>query len=129
MSYAQRFQLAKQSLITFCRERISENWEQMFDMWLSCEGDMVFGDGYRNIFKEHFGDYITEEVNRQLWFAGKNIVYAISSCNKVQLNELLDFVEDFVSTQLDDFDNAYDTSEWVDDEGDLIQKTKGDNST
>ncbi len=129
MSYAQRFQLAKQSLITFCRERISENWEQMFDMWLSCEGHMVFGEGYQDIFEEHFGDYITEEVNRQLWFAGKNIVYAISSCNKVQLNELLDFVEDFVSTQLDDFDNAYDTSEWVDDEGDLIQKTKGDNST
>ena len=88
---------------------------------------MVFGDGYKDIFNNHFGDYITEDVNTQLWFAGKNIVYAISSFlslknNNHQLSELLDFVEGFVSTQLDDFHNAYDTSEWVNDDGDLIEK-------
>jgi len=89
----------------------------MFDMWLNHEADMEFGNGYQNKFKEQFGDHITEEVDSQLWFAGKNIVYAINTFISIkdddyELDELLDFVEKFVSEQMDDFDNDYDTSDW-----------------
>jgi hypothetical protein len=132
MSYYQRFDLVRHSLITHCKECISENFERMFNMWLSCEADMEFGRGYQNKFKEHFGDYITDEIKGQLWFAGKNIIYAINSFislkdNNYELDELLDFVEKFVSEQLDDFDNDYDTTEWFNNETDNLEETKEDN--
>jgi hypothetical protein len=132
MAYYQKFQLVRSSLITHFRECISENYERMFDMWLMCEADMVFGHGYQNTFKEHFGDYITDEINAQLWFAGKNIIYAINSFISLknayyELNELLEFVETFVSEQLDNFDNDYDTTEWFNSDNENIEETKEDN--
>ena len=127
MTYAQRFQLVRESVIAHCKEHISENWERMFDMWLSCEADMVFGYGYQNKFKEQFGDYITKEIEAQLWFAGKNILYAIYSFisikeNNYELDDLLNFVENFISGQLDNFDNDYDTTEWFNSEIDNIEE-------
>jgi len=132
MAYYQKFELVRSSLITHCRKCISENYERMFDMWLSCEADMEFGHGYQNTFKEHFGDYITEEIKAQLWFAGKNIIYAINSFfslkgDDYELYELLDFVEQFVCAQLDDFDNDYDTTEWFNDQTDTVEEVKEDN--
>jgi hypothetical protein len=106
----------------------------MFDMWLECEADMEFGNGYQNKFKEQFGDYITEEINSQLWFAGKNIIYAINTFisikhNNYELDELLNFVEIFICKQLDDFDNDYNTVEWFynENEDDDDSEIKEDN--
>ena len=79
MTYAQKFQFFRESLIKYCKECISENWNKMFDMWLMSEADIEFGYGYQNKFKEHFGDYITDETKLLLWFSGKNIIYAINS--------------------------------------------------
>ena len=131
MAYEQKFELVRNSLISYCRDCISENYERMFDMWLSCEADMEFGHGYQDIFKEHFGDYITDEIKAQLWFAGKNIIYAINSFislknDDYELNELLEFVENFVSEQLDDFDNDYDTTEWFNSDNKNVEETKED---
>lgn len=131
MTYYQRFELVRTSLITHCKDCVSENYERMFDMWLSCEAHMEFGHGYQDKFKEHFGDYITEEIQAQLWFAGKNIIYAINSfislkADDYELHELLDFVEKFVSEQLDDFDNDYDTTEWFNNETDTNEEAKED---
>ena len=131
MAYYQKFELVRTSLITHCKKCISENYERMFDMWLSCEADMEFGHGYQNKFKEHFGDYITDEIQAQLWLAGKNIIYAINSFislkdDDYELHELLDFVEKFVSEQLDDFDNDYDTTEWFNNETDTNEEAKED---
>ena len=115
MQYAQKFQLFSESLIKHCKECISENWNKMFDMWLISEADMEFGYGYQKKCKEHFGDYITDEINLLLWFSGKNIIYAINSFISLHgytLDKLLEFVEKFVSEQLDDFDNNFDTTEW-----------------
>lgn len=115
MTYAQKFQLFRESLITYCKECISENWNKMFDMWLMSEADIEFGYGYQNKFKEHFGDYITDETKLLLWFSGKNIIYAINSFISLygyELDKLLEYVEKFVSEQLDDFDNNFDTTEW-----------------
>jgi hypothetical protein len=115
--YQQKFELVRNSLIKYCKECISKNHDNYFDMWLRCKADMVFGHGYQYIFKEHFGVYITDEIEAQLWFAGKNIIYAINSFISLnndyyELNELLDFVESFVSEQLDDFDNDYESTQW-----------------
>ena len=81
-------------------------------MWLSMDAAIEFGDNYIDIFNEHFEDYITEEIEERLWFAGKNILCAINSFiyiknNEYELNELLIFVEKFVSEQLSHFDNDY----------------------
>lgn len=129
MAYYEKFELVRTSLITHCKECISENYEGRFDMWLMCEADMKFGHGYQDKFKEHFGDYITEEVQAQLWFAGKNIIYAINSFislkdDDYELDELLDFVEKFVCEQLDDFDNDYDVTEWFNNETDTIEEVE-----
>ena len=86
MRYAQKFQLFRESLIAFCKTRISENWRQMLDMWLSCEADMVFGYGYQNKFKEHFGEDIPEALNSNLWLAGKNLLYATISFSSITKN-------------------------------------------
>jgi hypothetical protein len=104
----------------------------MFDKWLSYEADMEFGHGYQDIFKEHFGDYITDDIKEQLWFAGKNIIYAINSFislknNEYELDDLLEFVEKFVSEQLDEFDNDYDTREWFNSDNENVEETKEDN--
>lgn len=132
MTYEQKFELVRNSLISYCRECISENYERMFDMWLMCEADMVLGRGYQNKFKEHFGDHISDPIKAQLWFAGKNIIYAINSFislknNDYELDELLGFVEKFVSEQLDAFGNDYDISEWVNSDTENGEETKEDN--
>jgi hypothetical protein len=132
MSYEQKFAFVRQSLISHCKECIVENFNQMFEMWLMCEADMAFGDGYINIFKQHFGDYITDQVRAQLWCDAKNIIYAINSFLYIKkgnskLDDLVKFVEKFVSEQLDDFSNNYETCEWFNDEGEYIQETREDN--
>jgi hypothetical protein len=132
MSYEERFQLVRASLIKYCKECVSENWERMFDMWLSCEADMEFGHGYQDKFKEQFGDYITDEIKSQLWFAGKNIIYAINTFIKMKkgsckLNDILKFVEHFVSEQLNDFDNDYDTTGWFNNETENEEELQDDN--
>lgn len=121
MTYEQKFDLVRNRLISYCKSCISENYGRMFDMWLRYDADMEFGHGYQDTFKQNFGDYITDEINAKLWFAGKNIVYVINSFislknDEYELDELLDFVEKFISEQLDNFDNDYDTTDWFNNE-------------
>ena len=138
MAFEHKFELFRNSLInsliSYCRDRISKNTQYgiMCDIWLSSEADADFGYRYQDIFKEHFGDYITDEIKAQLWFAGKNIIYAINSFislknDNYELDELLEFVEIFVSEQLDDFDNDYDTTEWFNSDNENVEETKEDN--
>ena len=81
----------------------------MFNMWLIHNADMVFGDGYRNKFKEQFEKYMNPEINNQLFFAGTNLLYAIrafiSFKEDYELDELLDFTEKFIEEQIGEFDN------------------------
>jgi len=103
----------KLSFIKICQESIARHYDEpMFDMWLSMDADMVFGDNYIHLFKEQYGDYITEEIENRLWFAGKNILYAIESFISIKNNvfivyELLEFVEKFISNQFVGFYNDY----------------------
>ena len=116
MSFSDRFDLAETALLDSIKDNITNHHNELFHIWLNIDADMAFGYAYQNIFKEHFGDYITEEVMAQLWFAGKNIVYAIKTFIKIQveysLEELLDFVDTFVSEQLTDFTNDYKCTHW-----------------
>jgi hypothetical protein len=109
MSYSEKFELVRTSLISHCKKRISENWLRHFDMWLSCEADMEFGHGYQNEFKKEFGKYMNSEIEAQLWFAGKNLIFAICAFmlykDDAELHDVIDFTDKFVSQQLDDFDN------------------------
>jgi hypothetical protein len=119
-TYSEKFELVRNALIPDFKKRIVDNWEQMFDMWLSCEADMEFGHGYRDHFKAQFEKYITEEVNTLLWFAGKNLVFSIGAFmsfkKNATLKDVLKFTEDFLEEQLDDFDN------WCDDIGQAMYK-------
>lgn len=109
MSYEEKFERVRLSLINHCLECIRENWNRMFDMWLDMEADMEFGDGYQEKFKEEFSQYMNEGIEGDLWFAGKNIVFAIrafmSFKTDISLSEVLSFTENFINTQLDDFGN------------------------
>jgi len=113
MKYSDKFQLVRASLISYSKQCISENWNKMFDMWLSCEADMEFGHGYQNKFKEQFSQYMNSDIEHILWLSGKNIIYAICSFMEFKtdanLNDVLDFTEKFLTRQLDDFDNNCDT--------------------
>lgn len=120
MSYEDRFELVRSSLISYCKECITENWEKSFDMWLTHEADMVFGHGYQDIFEEQFSQYMNKEIDNILWIAGKNIVFAIRAFvlykDDTDLNDVLNFTGAFISEQLDDFDN------WCDEIGMLMYK-------
>ena len=127
MSYEDKLGLVRNSIITQCKDRVSENWLQMFDMWLSCEADMVFYHIYISAIKEEFAKYVTPEIETLLWISGKNIVYAISTYMGIKkdatLYEFLQFVEEFVSKQLDDFDN------WCEDIGMAIYEESSEYKT
>jgi hypothetical protein len=114
MTFYERFNRLQTELIEYCKECITRNHTGYFTIWLESETDI--SDGYRRIVKEQFGEYITKEIEYQLYFAGKNIIYAIQTFitlnEEYNLDELLDFVDIFITKQLDDFENDYDTTEW-----------------
>jgi hypothetical protein len=107
--YEERFELVRESIITHFKRCISENWERMFDMWLSCEADMVFGYGYQTKFKEQYSQYMNSDIDARLYLVGKNVVYAICAFmeykKNAKLQDILNFTEMFVSKQLNDFGN------------------------
>jgi len=126
MTSYDRFELAQTALLKSIQDDITNHHNGFFKIWLGCEADMAVGYAYQNIFKEHFGDYITEEVKTQLWFAGKNILYSIRTFlslkeDNYSLEELLDFVEIFISEQLNDFVNDYDCANWFNDTQEQIE--------
>ena len=124
MGYIEKFEIVKNNIITQCKETIEENWLQMFDMWLSCEADWEFPYIYKQEFNKEFSDYMKPEIVTLLWLSGKNIVFAIgaylSSKEDSQLIDVLIFTENFISQQLDDFDN------WCDDIGMAMYEESSD---
>jgi hypothetical protein len=124
MSYHDKFELVRTSLISHCKDCIIRNWERMFDMWLQMEADMEFGYGYQNKFKEQFNQYMNSDIESLLWLSGKNIVFAINAFmlykNNAELEDVLDFTEKFISEQLDDFDN------WCDEIGSTMYEESSD---
>ena len=85
----------------------------MFDMWLDSEADMEFGYGYLGEFKKEFSKYINSGIDEKLWFMGGNVVCAIGAFmsykDEAELDDVLDFTEEFVKSQMNKF------TDWCDD--------------
>ena len=124
MSYSEKFQIVRNNVIKQCKKRITENWERMFDMWLSCEADWEFPYIYKKAFNDEFAQYIKPEIETLLWLVAKNIVFAIGAYTSVkddaELHDVLTFTEGFIERQLDDFDN------WCDDIGIAMYEDSSD---
>jgi hypothetical protein len=111
MSYGQKFEIVKQSLINFVREKISSryNYNNEFHIW----SYSAIKEAYVSEFKEEFSDYMNKNIEAKLWFAGQNIGFAVQTFIDTNpnytLNKLLNFVDTFLTIQLDDFEN------WCDD--------------
>jgi hypothetical protein len=124
MGYADKFEIFKNKFITQCKETIKENWLQMFDMWLRYEAEWEFPYIYKQEFNKEFSDYMKPNIETLLWNSGKNIVFSISaymlSKKDADLDDILNFTENFLLCQLDDFDN------WSDDIGMDIYEESSD---
>ena len=109
MNYEEKLERVRVSLVQYCLECVRENWDKMFDMWLSSDADMEFCYGYKEEFNKEFTEYMNPKIESELWLAGKNIVFAISAFmaykDDATLNDVLDFTEKFLTAQLDDFGN------------------------
>jgi hypothetical protein len=66
-------------------------------------------DDYIRQFKNEFSQYMNQNIEQRLWFAGYNISFAVQTFIDINpnytLSKLLNFVETFITKQLDDFDN------------------------
>jgi hypothetical protein len=109
MTYEDKLDTIKGALVSYCKNSITENWSRMFDMWLTHEADMVFGNAYRRIFSEYFAQCINSNINTELWIAGKNCVFAITALlsykRDATINDVLTFIEIFLTEQLNDLTN------------------------
>jgi len=107
MSYEEKFDRVRNKLINFVKEKIESryNFCNDFHFW----SYSVITDEYVSKFKEEFSYYITDEIESRIWFAGKNIAFAVQAFIDINpgytCRSLLMFVEAFVTSQLDDFEN------------------------
>jgi hypothetical protein len=107
MSYQQKFLRVKTSLINSVKETIIDryNYNNEFFMWSYSS----IKDDYIRQFKNEFSQYMNQNIEQRLWFAGYNISFAVQTFIDINpnytLSKLLNFVETFITKQLDDFDN------------------------
>jgi len=111
MTYEERFKIVRDHLISYTKEKITSryNYCNEFFMW----SYSAIKEEYVRAFKEQFEHYMTKENEALIWFAAYNIGVSvrayINSHPEYKLEDLVEFVENFVKDQLDDFDN------WCDD--------------
>ncbi len=107
--YNEKLELATNAIIAECKQRITDNWDKMFDMWLSCEADWEFPHVYEKHMKKYFDKYVTKDVNNQICFAAINLLFAINSFMKyykdADLEDVIEYVDYFLTEQFEDFDN------------------------
>lgn len=107
MSYEERFQKVKLSLLKFVKEEISSRYQynREFHMWSYYD----IKDAYVSEFKKEFSKYMNHDIESNLWFAGQNLAFAvqtfINTSPNYTLEKLLKFVDTFLTIQLDDFGN------------------------
>ena len=124
MGYEEQLELVKGSIIASCREKISEYWGTgHFDMWLTMDAQHNLGSIYIYDFKQQFGKYMDTDVESILWAAANNTVCALNAfisykkycydhdpnAEDAALDDILQFIEMFISEQMDDFSDWSDT--------------------
>ncbi len=66
-------------------------------------------EAYVSKFKDEFAQYMNDDIEAKLWFAGQNIGFAVQTFIDTNpnytLRKLINFVETFLTIQLDDFGN------------------------
>ena len=109
MQYAQRLLQVKHHLLDSIRGKIGHHWDEDFPTWLKGQAPSELGHWYQHAMNHEFSMYTTPEVNDILWVAGKSLVHAIAAFMEYrddpQLDDLLAFVELFITEQMNDFDN------------------------
>ena len=110
MGYSEKFEIVKNNIIAKCKDSVSKNWLQMFNMWLSCEADLTFRCIYEDAFNAEFEKYMTSVADFVIRISAKNLVYAIVAhmTPDSNLSDVLSFTHDFIDEQLNDFDNSCD---------------------
>ncbi len=107
MSYDEKKERVRRSLIEFVKEQISSryNYNNEFHMWSYSE----IKAAYVSKFKEEFSEYINEIIEIKLWFAGQNIGFGVQAFIDTNpnytLRSLVEYVETFLIIQLDNFEN------------------------
>ena len=107
MSYEEKFTRVKTSLVEFVKEKITNryNYNNEFHMW----SYSPIKEAYVSKFKDEFAQYINDEIEAKLWFAGQNIGFAVQTYIDTHpnytLSKMVNFVETFLTIQLDDIDN------------------------
>jgi hypothetical protein len=98
------------AIINQCKEKIEQNFNQL-DMWLSFE-DWEFPQVYESEFNKEFSQYISQDetTNTHILYAGQNLTYFVSTITSItrELKKIKKLVEEFITTQIKDFDNACD---------------------
>jgi hypothetical protein len=106
MPFLEKLALAKHECIVDCRELISSNWENIV-LWLPSEAFNEFFSVYKTQFRKEFQGYITNTIRDKLDFAVKNLIFSINAfilyTDEYELDDVLDFTECFINTQLSNF--------------------------
>lgn len=113
MSFIDKLYVAKQECIVQSRNLISTNWDNIV-LWLPSEAHNEFFSVYKAEFRKEFPARITHAIRDKLDFACKNVIFAISAfmlySDENVLEDVLDFTECFINSQLNNF------SMWCDDD-------------
>ena len=109
MSYTQKIQLAKEGVLYFCRETITERWEiDDLDVWLLLESNDDLHRVYMTTFGYHF-PIINTTFKHILAVCAANTAVALRSFVKLSgtpdREEILSFTETFLNEQFSDFDS------------------------
>jgi hypothetical protein len=90
--------------------------KEQFRLWLKHEAEMDLGRLYRDEFKREFGPLISENVEQQLYYAAKNLIYMLLAYTDTrplyEIGELVKMMNSFMTEQMDGFDEDFEVTEW-----------------
>ena len=118
MLFYQRINIVEARVRTYCSNMLTENHgnKEQFRLWLKHEAEMDLGRLYRDEFKREFGALISENVEQQLYYAAKNLVYMLLAYTDTrplyEIGELVKMMNSFMTEQMDGFDEDFEVSEW-----------------
>ena len=118
MLFYQRINIVEARVRTYCSNMLTENHgnKEQFRLWLKHEAEMDLGRLYRDEFKREFGPLISENVEQQLYYAAKNLIYMLLAYTDTrplyEIGELVKMMNSFMTEQMDGFDEDFEVTEW-----------------
>ena len=97
--------LAKEGILYFCKENISERWNTDLDAWLLLESNNELYTVYKTIFRHNFR-IMNESLQHVLAVCAGNTTVAMRSRRhgNPTKEEFLQFIELFLTEQIRDFE-------------------------